>query len=134
MKIAVASENGRTVSQHFGKATQYIILNMVDEQIISKVSRTKACSCECSAAGQCDNGCGCESERTAETSSFDRHRPMVLNILDCSVMMAGGMGWAVYEGLKSRGIKPVITDIVDIEDAVVRYLGGYSPQLTGRLH
>jgi predicted Fe-Mo cluster-binding NifX family protein len=26
MKIAVASENGKTVSRHFGKATQYVIV------------------------------------------------------------------------------------------------------------
>lgn len=125
MKIAVASENGRTVSDHFGKATQYIIFNTVDEEIMSRISRPKSCQCDCKVVGQCENGCGCENH-PAEAGSFDRHRCMVLNILDCSVMMAGCMGWAVREGLKSCGIKPVIADTEDIEEAIKLYLAGYS--------
>jgi predicted Fe-Mo cluster-binding NifX family protein len=35
MKIAIASENGKTVSKHFGKATQYVVINTEDGKIVS---------------------------------------------------------------------------------------------------
>lgn len=132
MKIAVVSENGKTISQHFGKATQYVIVNTRAGRILSKEIRQKAGHADFMAAGDADaSKCGAHS---GDSSIYDRHRRMILNILDCSVLLSGCMGWGAYEGLKSRGIKTILTDVEDIEEAVNLYLEGNLPNLTERLH
>lgn len=113
LKIAFASENGKFVSQYYGRATQYIILNTHDGKILSKEIRPKAGHVDfiASEPGKPCNGC----LHGDESSIYNKHHPMVLNILDCSVMLVRGTVWGAYEGLKSRWIKPVISDIEDIE-------------------
>jgi predicted Fe-Mo cluster-binding NifX family protein len=133
MKIAIASENGETISRHFGRATEYIIVNTDDRNILGREIRPKVGHTDCSIVGLQEHDCGC-AIHTGGVSIYDRHRSMVLNILDCSILLAGGMGWGAYEGLKSRGIKTVITDVEDFEDAVKLYLVGNLPNLMERLH
>jgi predicted Fe-Mo cluster-binding NifX family protein len=41
MKIAIATEIGKTINQHFGKATQYVIINIEDGKILSRGIRPK---------------------------------------------------------------------------------------------
>lgn len=59
---------------------------------------------------------------------------MASNIADAKFVIAGGMGWGAYESLKSLGIEPILTDVVDIEKAVRLYLEGTLPNLTQRVH
>ena len=43
---------------------------------------------------------------------------------DCQVLIARGMGQGAHYSLTSRGIKPVLTDIQDIREAIDAYLAG----------
>lgn len=133
MKIAVVSENGKTVSRHFGRATQFIIVNTDGGKILGMESRKKVNHADFISPEDPRRCCGCES-RGFGVGAYDRHRSMVLKILDCSVLLAGGMSWGACEGLKSRGIKTVITDIEDIEQAVRLYLWENWPDLVEHLH
>jgi predicted Fe-Mo cluster-binding NifX family protein len=47
---------------------------------------------------------------------------MAVVIVDCRVLVCLGMGMGVYESMKARGIRPVVTDIVSIEEAVTTCL------------
>ena len=132
MKIAVASENGITVSRHFGMATQYVIINTEDGKILSREIRHKVGHLHPECVEHQEDGCHCRNH--CQGSVYDRHRSMVLNILDCSILLVGGMGWGVQESLNSRGIKPVITDCEDIEDAVKLYISGSLPTFMERLN
>jgi predicted Fe-Mo cluster-binding NifX family protein len=49
---------------------------------------------------------------------------MFTPILDCEVLLAGGMGQGAYTSLIMAGIHPVMTDILEIEPAVKAYLDG----------
>ncbi len=44
------------------------------------------------------------------------------------------MGRGAYESLKSFDIKPVITDVGDIDQAVQLYVDGKLPNLMERVH
>jgi predicted Fe-Mo cluster-binding NifX family protein len=55
-------------------------------------------------------------------------------IADCQVLIAGGMGWGAYDGLKSRDIEAIVTDVTDIDQAVKLYLEGKLANLMERLH
>lgn len=133
MKIAIVSENGKGISQHFGRATQYVVVNTEDGKILSKEIRPRVGHTDFAAAGHHSHGCGCEVHGY-EAGARERHVAMAENILHCSVMLAGGMGWGAYVSLKNYNIEPIITDAKDIEKAVKLYLEGKLPNLMERLH
>ena len=45
-----------------------------------------------------------------------------------------GMGMGAYESMKTRGIRPVVTDIASIDEAVNAYISGDIKDLVDRLH
>ena len=55
-------------------------------------------------------------------------------IADCQVLLARGMGSGAYEGMKQAGIRPIVTDIANIDEAVQAYLSGRAVDHTERLH
>ncbi len=44
------------------------------------------------------------------------------------------MGMGAYENMKARNIRPVVTDIADIDDAVLAYASGQIVDYVERLH
>jgi predicted Fe-Mo cluster-binding NifX family protein len=132
MKIAVVTEDGATISQHFGRAPLYLVVTVEDGRIVSKETRTKtghhtfAGDEHAHTTVECHHGYGSGSQL--------RHASMAETIADCQVLIAGGMGWGAYENLKSRNIQTVVTDTRNIEEAVKLYLEGKLSNLTERLH
>ena len=45
-------------------------------------------------------------------------------ISDCQALLCRGMGMGAYESMKVRGIRPVVTDIAIIDEAVMAYVEG----------
>jgi predicted Fe-Mo cluster-binding NifX family protein len=132
MKIATASEDGKTISQHFGRAPLYVVVTVEDGKITGQESRTKV-GHGTFAGGQRPETIP-EERHGYGVRAQSRHAQMVQNIEDCHVVIAGGMGWGAYENLKSRGIETVLTDVKDIEKAVQLYVEGKLPNLKERLH
>ena len=130
MKIAAVSEDGTTVSQHFGRATQYMVFTVEAGKVVKKETREKSTH---HVAGQ-------EHQAVAgERHGFDApaqatHAGMMSNIADCQVVMAGGMGMGARESLKAAGIETVMTDVLNIDEAVNLYVSGRLPNRTERLH
>jgi len=132
MKIAAVSEDGVNISQHFGRAPYYVILTVEGNDIVDSETRPKAGHHTFAAQGHpklapaerhgCDAGSQPKHERMAET------------IADCDVLIAGGMGQGAYQSLRGYGIRPIVTDVGDIREAVLRYLEGNLPDLSERLH
>jgi predicted Fe-Mo cluster-binding NifX family protein len=132
MKIAAITEDGATVSQHFGRAPYYMVLTVENGKIVSKEKRDKA--------GHHTFAGGEHPETTpGERHGYDagaqsRHATMAQTIDDCQVLIAGGMGWGAYESLKSRNIEAIVTDVENIDEAVKLYLQGKLTNLMERLH
>ena len=59
---------------------------------------------------------------------------MFETISDCQVLLARGMGRGAYIGLEQTGIKPVLTDIAEIDAAVTAVVNGSIQDHTERLH
>ncbi|HTY81568.1 MAG TPA: NifB/NifX family molybdenum-iron cluster-binding protein [Dehalococcoidales bacterium] len=136
MKIAAVSEDGITISQHFGRASQYVVVDVEDGKITGKEIRQKVGHMQFAAAGHqqqqgCECGCG---PHGYEPGAEEKHSAMSGNVLDASVVLAGGMGWGAYESLKARNLEPVITDVKNIEEAAKLYAQGKLPNLMERLH
>jgi predicted Fe-Mo cluster-binding NifX family protein len=131
MKIAAITEDGNTISQHFGRAPLYLVFTVEDGKIISKETRDKA-GHHTFAAHHSDVAPGERHGYGAGAQS--RHASMMEDIADCQVLIAGGMGWGAYESLKGGNIQPIVTDVGNIEEAVKLYLEGELPNLMERLH
>lgn len=131
MKVAVITEDGTTISQHFGRAALYVVVTIEGGEPVSKENRAKT-GHHTFAAPHAELA---PSERHGyDVGSQARHASMMESIADCQVLIAGGMGWGAYESLKSCNIQPIITDVGDIDEAVKLYLEGKLPNLMERLH
>jgi len=131
MRIAAISEDGTTISQHFGRAPLYVVVTVEDGKIVSKETRAKS-GHHTFAAHHADLAPG--ERHGYDAGSQVRHASMAQTIADCQVLIAGGMGWGAYESLKSRNIQPIVTDIKTIDEAVKLYLEDKLPNLMDRLH
>jgi len=131
MKIAAVSEDEITISQHFGRAPLYVVVTVEDGKIVSKETRAKA-GHHTFAAHHTELATG--ERHGYDAGSQAKHASMAETILDCQILLAGGMGWGAYESIKNHGIEPVATDVERIDEAVELYVAGKLPNLMGRLH
>ncbi len=132
MKIAIITEDGTKISQHFGRALLYLVATVKDGKIVSKETRDKTGHHTFAAHHHAELAPG--ERHGYDAGSQVRHASMVETIADCQALIAGGMGWGAYESMKSRHIKPVVTDVENIDKAVSLYLAGELPNLMERLH
>ena len=132
MKIAVVTDDGTTICQHFGRARFYTVVTIENGQVINKEQRPKAGHhvAGMQHASQASHGDRHGFDANAQAS----HASMIANITDCQVVMAGGMGWGAKESLKQAGIAVHTTDVENIEEAVRLYLQGKLANRAERLH
>jgi len=132
MKIAAITEDGATISQHFGRAPLYVVATVENGEIINKETRDKTGHHTFAANQHPETAPG--ERHGYDAGAQTRHASMAETIADCQVLLAGGMGWGAYESMKSRNIEPVVTDIESIDEAIELYLAGKLENLMERLH
>jgi len=131
MKIAVITDDGKTISQHFGRAAYYMVLSIEDGKISGREMRDKLSH---------KNFPGEHPEEHhgeghgLDPASHDRHAQMADAIADCQVLLCGGMGMGAYQSMLQLNIKPIVTDLRDIDAAALAYLSGNIEDQTDRLH
>jgi predicted Fe-Mo cluster-binding NifX family protein len=130
MKVAVVTDDGKTISQHFGRARYYQVYEIRDGAVVGSERRPKA--------GHHVEGAS-HLEHIGEPHGHSHgdaatHNSMLLNIADCEAIIAMGMGWGVYEAMQGEGLKPYITDIESADEAVKAYIEGKLDSHTERLH
>jgi len=130
MKIALVSDNGENVSQHFGRARYYVVVSVengreVNREVRDKLGHSHFVS-EPHDEEQGQHGFGPEAQH--------RHGRMIEAISDCEALVAGGMGAGARESLEARGIHPILTDVVSIDDAVKAYVEGRLEDHAERIH
>jgi len=132
MSIAAISDDGITISQHFGRAPLYVVVTVEEGRIVSKETRTKTGHHTFAAHHPPDLTPG--ERHGYDTGAEIRHQSMAEIISDCQVLLTGGMGWGAYESMQSYNIKPIVTDVKSIDEAVQLYLDGKLTNLMERLH
>jgi len=134
MKIAAVSEDGVTISQHFGRAPFYVVVTVKDGKIVSHEKRDKMGHDQFS--GETHEATHGEDPRGHgfDPAAQNRHTRMATAIADCEVLLARGMGAGAYESMKQANICPVVTDVVNIDEAVQAYIESRLEDHTERLH
>lgn len=132
MKIAAITDDGKTISQHFGRAAYYMVVTVEDGKIVANKLREKLGHAHFANQPH-------EEEQPGQTHGMDadshnKHLQMAEAIADCEALLCRGMGMGAYQSMQARGIRPVVTDIPDIDEAVMAYVVGNIVDLTDRLH
>lgn len=121
MKIAVVTENGQNISQHFGRAPYFAILTVEEGKVLNMEMRERK-------TGHFAQGQNQEQEHDHSqghgVGQDDKHDVMAREIGDCQVLIAGGMGIGAYKRFFENGINVMMTDKSDINEAVKLFSEG----------
>lgn len=139
LKIAAVTDDGRTLSAHFGRARSYLVCTIEDGRIVAEELREKAGHHTFGEhGGQHDHdhehGAGREGGHGTGPGAADRHAAMVASIPDVKVVLARGMGQGAYAALQAAGIEVFVADEHEIADAVHAFLDGTLTNRLDRLH
>lgn len=132
MKIAAITDDGNTISQHFGRAQYYLVVTVENEKITDRDLREKMGHSQFANLPHVEEEPG--QPHGMGVASHNKHLQMAEAIADCEALLCRGMGMGAYESMKARGIRPVVTDIASIEDAVQAYIAGTIVDHVNRLH
>jgi predicted Fe-Mo cluster-binding NifX family protein len=132
MIIAVVTDDEKTISQHFGRASLYVVYTVEDGKIIGKETRPKMGHSHFASNDGPHSNHG--AKHGFDADSQQKHASMAEAIKDSQVLIVGGMGIGAYESMKSYKIESIITDVTDIDEAVKLYVEGKLPNLINKLH
>jgi predicted Fe-Mo cluster-binding NifX family protein len=133
MKVAVISDDGKDLSQHFGRAPFYIVFTIEDGKI-SKRDVLEKLGHNQFGGGHHKHEHEHGHEHGHDTESHGKHAGMAEGISDCEALICGGRGMGAYESLKRLNIKPIVTDLTDVEAAVKAYIDGNLIDHTDKLY
>jgi predicted Fe-Mo cluster-binding NifX family protein len=133
MKVAVITDDGKTISQHFGRAPYYMVLTIENGQILERQLRDKLGHVHF--VNQLDEEAGQPDQpHGMGQAEHNKHLQMAEAIADCEALLCGGMGRGAYQSMVTRGIKPVVTTLGEIDEAALAYARGEIVDHTERLH
>lgn len=129
MKIAVATEDGKTISAHFGRSPFFAIYEIADGKVINKEMRRNTFTGHF-------RGEGAHGDGHHDHSKGDEHahKTVAEGLQDCQTVISHGMGRRAWEDLRSRGIEMIVTDETEVERALNLYLAGELKDRTEKLH
>jgi predicted Fe-Mo cluster-binding NifX family protein len=121
VKIAIATDDGRTVRGHFGRAGYYAVLTVEDGAVVAREMRPKFSPHGSGIAAHAEREAGPHGVGPAPDA---RHDQMAAAIADCSAVICGGMGQGAYDRMTANGIKPILTDLRDVDEAAIECAAG----------
>jgi len=130
MKIAVATEQGKIISDHFGRSPYFAIFEIDNGKIVTQSMRQNTFTGhfrgdqEGHQHGQHHHGAGDPHD----------HDSAAEGLSDCNVVISHGMGRRAWEDLRARGIEMIVTDETEVEKAVQMYLAGSLRDNIEKLH
>lgn len=122
MKIAAITDDGQTISQHFGRAVHYLVVTVEDGKITGRQMRDKPGSARFVAQL---HETGHPGQLHGKNAALQHeHSLWAESIADCEVLLCGDMGMGLYESMKMQGICCIVTDIAEIDKAALAYARG----------
>ena len=102
MKIAITSQNRKTITGHAGKCRKFWIFDLEDNQIVNK-----------------------ELLELPIEQAFHNSSPQQPHPLDnINILISGGMGQGLIRRLEDKGIQALITSETDLQQAIQKLLQG----------
>jgi predicted Fe-Mo cluster-binding NifX family protein len=122
--IAFVTDDGSTISSHFGRALYYEIITLengkvADRKRVSKVGH---------------HSFGPEAHSEHGHHDDHKHAMMTAPLTGVAVLVARGMGMGAQQHLVASGIRPILTDLHTIDEALEHYVAGTLDDNPRRLH
>ena len=105
MKIAVSTEDQKTICGHLGRCSTFIVYDLENCEIVSRETR------EVTPVHGADE-------------TYSGHRGVIDALMDTSAVITNGMGAHFASALHAAGIDPVVTQERDPDTAVRAYIEG----------
>lgn len=131
MNIAAVTDDGTTISQHFGRAKFYEVLFVENGKVVKRERREKLGH---NNFAQEEHHHHSGEQHGQDQHSHNKHVSMAEAIKGCKILLARGMGNGAYQSMIQLNIKPVVTDIKNIDDAVQAVINGSIIDHTEKLH
>jgi predicted Fe-Mo cluster-binding NifX family protein len=122
-KIAFPTEDGETISRHFGKAPWFIVPSLDESGRVVYEEREKP-----------------YHDSTEDESQHDHsghkmvHVTMFAPIADCKVLISGGMGEPAYQNALALGLDVILPAEISIQKALEAYQNGQLESDLRRIH
>jgi len=110
MKIAIASDDGVTVAEHFGRTRGFVVVEVENQVVKSSEYRENTFT---------NHSMGKEG-----TDSDNPHSTIISALSDCKAVISRGIGRRLLDDLTSYGIKAFITDELVVNKVIGLYLSG----------
>jgi predicted Fe-Mo cluster-binding NifX family protein len=121
MRIAIPTNDGTSISEHFGRSAAFLIYETENGQIKSRAMKTNG-------AHHGQEACGQHSTESKPHS----HSGIVAALKECEVVICAGMGSRAVEALKANGVTQiVVTTPGPAEEIVSAFLAGKLTSKTG---
>jgi predicted Fe-Mo cluster-binding NifX family protein len=130
MKIAVATEDGKVISSHFGRSPYFAIYQIEDGKIIHKEMRKNTFT----AHFRNDHSEHHDHKHELREEHHHKHHHVAEGLKDCNVVISHGMGRRAWEDLRAKGIQMIVTDETDVEQSLNLYRSGKLEDRTEMLH
>lgn len=111
MKIAIASDDEKSISFHFGRTKGFVIFEVEDKDTKNQEYRPNTFTGHARGMEGSEHGAG-------------KHTAILNALSDCKVVISHGMGKGIYDDLKKAGIEVFITEETDVKKALDLYLRG----------
>jgi predicted Fe-Mo cluster-binding NifX family protein len=122
-RIAFVTDDGQTISSHFGRAIYYEVITIDGSGGVARERRQKT-----------GHHTAQHGEHHGNEHHHGAHGPMIEPILDCSHLVARGMGEGAHTHIRAAGITPILTDLHTINEALAAFTGGALTDNPNRLH
>jgi predicted Fe-Mo cluster-binding NifX family protein len=114
MRIAVPTNDGVTLSEHFGRSAAFLVFELENGRITKSERRPNGMN-HARGEGECHHGGG----------GGHSHANMVTTLAGCDVVLCGGIGSRAAAALKAGGITPVpVSATGSAEELVTAYAAG----------
>ncbi len=123
MKVAIVTDDGLTVSQHFGRARFYLVVEVDGGKEIDRELRPRFTPHRSGGAGHGESHAPGQPHGTGP-EAMRRHASMIEAIEDCQFLIAGGMGTGAVQAMEAAGIRVTLTDVRRIDQVLEEFLGG----------
>jgi len=115
MRIAVPTNDGTSISEHFGRSAAFLIFETENGQIKSRRLQSDV-SKHSHRQGECKHP-------ATDVHSHD-HAGILTTLEGCATVICAGMGHRAAEALKGRGVQIVFAAPGPADATVAAYLGG----------
>ena len=117
MKIAVTSQNRKTITEHAGKCRKFWIYEVDQQNVLDKQLLELPMA---------------QSFHERAHSAIDSLAPNPLDAID--VLIAGSMGWGLQQRLRQKGMIAIATSETDPDLAVAAWLNGSLAEILPHVH